>query len=79
MTAALGQGRKAAVAFIFVTVTLDIVAGGVIGPVWPNLVKGLLGGDTSRSALVFGVFATVFAAAQLIFAPILGSMRETIR
>ena len=68
--------RKAAVAFIFITVTLDIVAGGVIGPVWPTLVKGFLGGDTSRSALVFGVFATVFAAAQLLFAPILGSLSD---
>ena len=71
------RGRpRAAVAFIFVTVTLDIVANGVIGPVWPSLVKGFLGGDTSRSALVFGVFATVFALAQLICAPILGSLSD---
>jgi DHA1 family tetracycline resistance protein-like MFS transporter len=70
------QGRRAAVAFIFITVTLDIVANGVIGPVWPNLVKGFLGGDTSRSALVFAVFATVFAAAQVICAPILGSLSD---
>jgi DHA1 family tetracycline resistance protein-like MFS transporter len=73
----LAEGRRrAAVAFIFVTVTLDIVAGGVIGPVWPNLVTGFLGGSTSRAAAVFGVFATVFAAAQLIFAPILGSLSD---
>ena len=70
------KGRRAAVAFIFVTVTLDIVAGGVVGPVWPNLIQGFLGGDTSRSALVFGVFATVFAAAQLIGAPVLGSLSD---
>jgi DHA1 family tetracycline resistance protein-like MFS transporter len=70
------RGRSAAVAFIFITVTLDIVANGVIGPVWPNLIKGFLGGSTSRSALVFGVFATVFAAAQLIGAPILGSLSD---
>ena len=68
--------RRAAVAFIFITVTLDIVANGVIGPVWPNLIKGFLGGSTSRSAVMFGVFATVFAAAQLIGAPILGSLSD---
>jgi len=73
-----GQERRAAVAFIFVTVTLDIVAGGVIGPVWPNLIKGFLGGSTSRSALVFDVFATVFAVAQLLFAPILGSLSDRL-
>jgi DHA1 family tetracycline resistance protein-like MFS transporter len=79
MTDAAGQGRRnAAVAFIFVTVALDIVAGGVIGPVWPNLVKGFLSGSTSRSALVFDVFATVFAAAQLLFAPILGSLSDRV-
>jgi len=79
MSQTAGQGRRnAAVAFIFVTVTLDIVAGGVIGPVWPNLVKGFLGGSTSRSALVFDVFATVFAAAQLLFAPILGSLSDRL-
>ena len=79
MSDAAGRGRRnAAVAFIFVTVTLDIVAGGVIGPVWPNLVKGFLGGSTSRSALVFDVFATVFAAAQLLFAPILGALSDRV-
>lgn len=73
----LAEGRRrAAVTFIFVTVTLDIVAGGVIGPVWPNLVTGFLGGSTSQAAAVFGVFATVFAAAQLICAPILGSLSD---
>ncbi|HEY5410105.1 MAG TPA: TCR/Tet family MFS transporter [Caulobacteraceae bacterium] len=77
MTVAAGPGRRrAAVAFIFITVTLDIVANGVIGPVWPNLVKGFLGGDTSRSALAFGVFSTAFAAAQVICAPILGSLSD---
>ena len=76
MSVAAARGRSAAVTFIFITVTLDIVSNGVIGPVWPSLVKGFLGGDTSRSALVFGVFATVFAAAQLIFAPILGSLSD---
>ncbi len=76
MTAAAPGRRRAAVAFIFITVTLDIVSNGVIGPVWPSLVKGFLGGDTSRSALMFGVFATVYAAAQLLCAPILGSLSD---
>ena len=77
MSIQVGEGRrKAAVAFIFVTVALDMVANGVIGPVWPNLVKGFLGGDTSRSAVVFGVFSTIFAAAQVISAPIMGSLSD---
>jgi DHA1 family tetracycline resistance protein-like MFS transporter len=70
------KGRQAAATFIFITVTLDIVAGGIIGPVWPNLITGFLGRDTSKAAAVFGVFATVFAAAQLVCAPILGSLSD---
>ncbi len=68
--------RNAAVVFIFVTVMLDMVANGLIGPVWPNLIKGFLGGDTSRSAVVFGVFSTAFAAAQIVSAPILGALSD---
>jgi DHA1 family tetracycline resistance protein-like MFS transporter len=76
MSVAGARGRKAATVFIFITVALDMVANGVIGPVWPNLIKGFLGGDTSRSAVVFGVFSTIFAAAQVISAPIMGSLSD---
>ena len=70
------RGRNAAVAFIFITVMLDMVANGVIGPVWPNLIRGFVGGDTSRSAIVFGVFSTMFAAAQIVSAPIMGALSD---
>ena len=76
MTDASGGRRKAAVVFIFITVMLDMVANGVIGPVWPYLIKGLLGGDTSRSALIFAVFSTTFAAAQIVSAPIMGALSD---
>jgi DHA1 family tetracycline resistance protein-like MFS transporter len=77
MNTAVGEGRrKAAVAFIFITVALDMVANGVIGPVWPYLIKGFLGGDDSRSAVVFGIFSTIFAAAQVISAPIMGTLSD---
>ena len=77
MSTPVGEGRrKAAVAFIFITVALDMVANGVVGPVWPNLVKGFLGGDTSRSAVVFGIFSTIFAAAQVLSGPIMGSLSD---
>ena len=77
MSTPVGEGRrKAAVAFIFITVALDMVANGVVGPVWPNLVKGFLRGDTSRSAVVFGIFSTIFAAAQVLSGPIMGSLSD---
>ncbi len=53
--------RRAALAFIFVTVVLDMLALGMIVPVLPHLIEDFLGGDTPRAAQVVGVFGTVWA------------------
>ena len=42
--------RKAAIIFILVTVTLDILAIGLITPVLPKLILNFLGGDTTGAA-----------------------------
>lgn len=67
---------RAAVAFIFITIVLDVLALGVIIPVLPDLVKDFVGGDTPRAAQIFGLFATVFAAMQFIFSPVLGMLSD---
>lgn len=68
--------RRAAVIFIFITVVLDVLALGIIIPVLPMLVEDFLGGDTARAATVFGVFGTVWAMMQFVFAPILGALSD---
>ena len=42
--------RKAALIFILITVTLDILALGMIIPVLPHLFERFLGGDTAMAA-----------------------------
>jgi len=42
--------RKAAVIFIFVTVTLDVLAMGLIIPVLPKLILDFLGGKMTSAA-----------------------------
>jgi MFS transporter, DHA1 family, tetracycline resistance protein len=69
-------GRRAAAAFIFLTVTLDMLALGMIAPVLPRLIEGFLHGDTSSAAKMLGLFGTVFAAMQFFFSPILGSLSD---
>jgi DHA1 family tetracycline resistance protein-like MFS transporter len=59
--------RKAALAFIFVTVALDMLAIGVIVPVLPKLVLEFEGGDSAQAATIYGLFGTVFAAMQFLF------------
>jgi len=68
--------RKAAVIFIFITVTLDMLALGLIAPVLPKLVLNFLGGDAPNAAKMFGIFGTVFAVMQFIFSPVLGVLSD---
>jgi len=58
--------RRAALAFIFVTVLLDMLALGIIVPVLPKLVLSFEGGDSATAATMYGVFGTVFAAMQFL-------------
>ncbi len=70
--------RKAAVVFIFITVTLDMLALGLIMPVLPKLVLNFLGGDTPNAAKVFGIFGTIFALMQFLFSPMLGVLSDQV-
>jgi DHA1 family tetracycline resistance protein-like MFS transporter len=69
------NGQRALV-FIFCTVTLDIMALGLVIPVLPTLVLGFMGGNTAAAAEVFGVFATAWAAMQFLFSPVLGALSD---
>ncbi len=68
--------RRAALAFIFVTVVLDVLALGVIIPVLPRLVQDFLHGDTARAAEMYGLFGTVWAFMQFICSPLLGAVSD---
>ena len=70
------RARKAAVVFILVTVTLDMLALGLIAPVLPKLVLDFVGGDATTAARWFGVFGTVFALMQFVFSPVLGVLSD---
>ena len=69
-------GRRAASAFIFVTIALDMLAMGMIAPVLPRLVTGFMGGDQSSGAQMFGIFGTVWAVMQFACSPLLGSLSD---
>lgn len=69
-------GRRAAASFIFLTVTLDMLALGMIAPVLPRLIASFLGGNASTSARMLGYFGTVFALMNFFFSPLLGSLSD---
>ncbi|MGA8902243.1 TCR/Tet family MFS transporter [Bradyrhizobium sp.] len=68
--------RGAAVAFIFVTILLDMFALGLIMPILPKLVESFVDNDTARAARIFGAFGTAWALMQFFFSPILGSLSD---
>jgi len=68
--------RKAALAFIFVTVLIDMLAFGMIIPILPLLVQNMAGGSAARGAEIYGAFGTAWALMQLIFSPVQGSLSD---
>lgn len=68
--------RRAALAFIFITIVLDMLAVGMIVPVLPNLVISFMGGNAEQAARMYGIFGTVWALMQFIFAPVLGALSD---
>ena len=68
--------RRAALAFIFVTVLLDILALGVIIPVLPHLIQDFVAGDAARAAEYIGLFGTSWAIMQFFASPIIGALSD---
>ncbi len=68
--------RKATLTFILITVLLDMLALGIIIPVLPKLILGFEGGSITHAAAMYGLFGTVFAAMQFLFAPALGALSD---
>ena len=65
---------RAAVAFIFVTILLDMLAFGIVIPILPKLVESFVANDTARAARIFGLFGTAWALMQFIFSPVAGAL-----
>jgi DHA1 family tetracycline resistance protein-like MFS transporter len=67
--------RWTALAFIFVTVVLDVLALGIVIPVLPELVVDFVG-DTKHAAKIYGIFGTVWALMQFVFSPVMGALSD---
>ncbi|MGB5104414.1 MAG: TCR/Tet family MFS transporter [Steroidobacteraceae bacterium] len=68
--------HRAALAFIFITIVLDMLALGMIIPVLPALIEDFMGGDTASAAKVYGVFGTVWALMQFFAMPVMGALSD---
>jgi MFS transporter, DHA1 family, tetracycline resistance protein len=67
---------RAAFAFIFITVALDMLALGIIVPVLPKLIVAFEGGDVAHAARIVGVFGFSWSAMQFLASPVVGAMSD---
>ena len=74
-TAGIGR-RRAAFAFIFATVLLDMLAIGIVIPVLPKLVVDFMAGDAEQAAKILGLFGTAWALMQFLFSPLQGALSD---
>jgi DHA1 family tetracycline resistance protein-like MFS transporter len=70
-----GSRRQAAIAFIFVTAVLDIIAMGIIIPVLPSLIEEFAGSNAD-AGWINGVFIALWAFMQFVCSPIIGSLSD---
>jgi DHA1 family tetracycline resistance protein-like MFS transporter len=68
--------RPAALAFIFVTILIDVIGIGVIIPVLPALIEQLTGQGVSQASRYAGWLSFAYAAAQFFFAPVMGGLSD---
>lgn len=68
--------RRAALAFILVTIMLDMLAMSLVIPVLPRLVLGFMHSDTAQASRIIGIFGTAWALMQFIFSPVMGSLSD---
>ncbi len=67
---------KSALAFIFITVLLDVTGLGIIIPVVPALIMELTGEGLSRASIYGGWLLFVYSLMQFLFAPVIGSLSD---
>jgi MFS transporter, DHA1 family, tetracycline resistance protein len=68
--------RQAAIAFILITVILDVLSLGLIIPVLQKLIKELVGGNERDASFYIGLFGTLWALMQFFCSPIIGALSD---
>jgi DHA1 family tetracycline resistance protein-like MFS transporter len=76
MAGASAPKRRAAIGFVFVSVMLATLAGSIIGPVLPQLLKTLTGGRMSQMSAAYGAMMVLFAGMQFFAGPVQGALSD---
>jgi DHA1 family tetracycline resistance protein-like MFS transporter len=72
----MGEHKKSAIGFIFITLLIDFTGFGIIIPVLPKLIEELTGAGLSVAAVYGGWLTLSYSVMQFISAPILGVLSD---
>lgn len=64
------------IAFILVTLFIDVLGIGIVIPILPELIKEFVGGSENTASWYVGVIGTAYALAQFVCAPIMGALSD---
>lgn len=67
---------KAAVSFIFITLMLDVLAMGIIIPVYPKLIESFITGSSADAVRIGSALSLVWALMQFVFTPVQGALSD---
>lgn len=70
------RNKQAALGFIFFTLLIDVIGFGIIIPVLPSLLAGMIGGSIADASKYGGWLMFSFAVMQFFFAPVLGALSD---
>jgi DHA1 family tetracycline resistance protein-like MFS transporter len=65
-----------AIAFVLITLFLDILGIGLIIPILPQLIIKFSAGDVSSASRSYGILIAIYATMQFLFAPLFGSLSD---
>lgn len=70
------QAKKAAIGFIFITLLVDVIGFGLVIPVFPKLIGGMLQIPVNEASRYGGYLAFAYAVMQFMFAPVIGNLSD---
>jgi DHA1 family tetracycline resistance protein-like MFS transporter len=68
--------RSAAIGFIFVTLLIDVIGIGIIIPVMPKLIEGMIHGGLPEASRYGNMLIAVYAGMQFLFSPVIGGLSD---
>jgi DHA1 family tetracycline resistance protein-like MFS transporter len=70
--------RQASLAVILTTVFIDMVGIGIVYPVLPKLIEGMMEGEVASASTFYGVLVGIYYLANFLVSPALGALSDSI-